>query len=385
MTIPLAYRPQITRPRSAYVHIPFCRHRCGYCNFALVANRDYLVDRFLDALQVELSWIDERYELDTLFLGGGTPTHLKTKQLLRLFSMLRDRFDFSDAEVTTEANPSDLTVEKVDVLCDLGINRFSLGVQSFRQDKLHWLERDHNAETVNQAVRRIQERVPNLSFDLIFATMAESELQWLEDLRSAVQLNPTHLSTYELTIEKGTPFWSRHQSGELECVDEDRRADLYQQTIEFLIERGFEHYEISSFSLSGYRCQHNLVYWSGQPYFAFGPGASRYIDGVRETNHSSVSTYIKRLNSGSFPVAQSERLSPELAARELLVVGLRKMEGIVGEEFQKQTNFDWSNLIGEKRQYLFEQKLLTADDLGLRLTPQGIMLYDSIAEVLLKD
>ncbi len=370
-------------PNSAYVHIPFCRHRCGYCNFALVAKRDYLIDRFLSALATELSRLDQGYTLQTLFLGGGTPTHLTAPQLTRLFTILQRRFDFTKAEVTSEANPSDLNTEKIQVLHDLGVNRFSLGVQSFHDSKLKLLERDHSADQVRQVVGELQNYTENISLDLIFAAMGETLEMWQADLEQAISLNPKHLSTYELTIEKGTQFWKRERSGQLSPTDEDLRTDMYQHTIHRLNNCGLDQYEISSFAAEGFRCQHNLIYWSGRSYLAFGAGASRYVGGVRETNHSSVSAYLKRLESGESPTVFSEKLDAIARAHELLVIGLRKIDGVQELAYRQLTGFGFDEVLSEKARSLFELGLIERSGEQLRLTPRGVLLYDSVAETIL--
>lgn len=373
-------------PRSVYIHIPFCRHRCGYCNFALVADRDYLIDRFLAALKLELNSWPGKIELQTLFLGGGTPTHLSREQLQQLFEMLGEHFDFSDAEVTSEANPSDLTPSKIDTLFELGVNRISLGVQSFRAAKLKQLERDHHAEVVEEVVAELKKYTDNISFDLIFATMGETPKMWQDDLQHAISLGPKHLSTYELTIEMGTAFWKQEKLGQLVQTDENLRADMYRSTIELLEQHGLKQYEISSFAAEGFQCEHNLIYWSGRPYLAFGAGASRYVDGVRETNHGSVSTYIKRIESAQSPVGFSEKLSSKERAKELLTVGLRKIEGVNEVEFRELTQFGFENLLtSPSAKELFVHGLVERVGNHLRLTEKGVLLYDGIAEVILKE
>ena len=378
------YQPKLAKPRSAYFHVPFCRHRCGYCNFSLVANRDYLIDRYLDALAVEVAWLPERYVLDTLFLGGGTPTHLNAGQLQRLFSIIASKFDWSTAEVTSEANPSDLVASKVELLVDLGVNRFSLGVQSFSAAKLEFLERDHNADVVRRAVDLIRQHVDNFSLDLIFATRGESLQDWQNDLENAVSLKPTHLSTYELTIEKGTQFWNRERAGQQVQTSDDLRAEMYELTIDYLNAHAFDQYEISSFAASQHRCRHNLIYWSGDPYFAFGAGASRFVDGIRETNHGSVTAYIKRIESGDPPANQTERLTPLASAMERLVIGLRMNDGVDKAEFASETGLDVDTLVGQSFEKLREHDLIRSTENRIQLTRRGVLLYDSVAEILLK-
>ena len=377
------YHPQGALPRSAYFHVPFCRHRCGYCNFSLVANRDYLIDRYLEALAVEVAWLPERYVLDTLFLGGGTPTHLNSQQLRRLFSIVDSKFDFSDAEVTSEANPSDLVAEKVELLTKLGVNRISLGVQSFSAGKLKFLERDHDADGIRRAVDLVKQHVDDFSLDLIFATREETLQDWQSDLANAISLQPTHLSTYELTIEKGTQFWNRERSEQPMQTGEELRAEMYELAIDYLDAHSFPQYEVSSFAAVENRCQHNLIYWYGDPYFAFGAGASRFVDGIRETNHGSVTGYIKRIESGNSPANQTERLAPAANAIERLVIGLRKIDGVHKPTFARATGFEIDQLVDDAVDKLQEHVLIHSTGERIQLTRRGILLYDSVATVLL--
>ncbi len=375
------FRPIGTAPRSVYIHVPFCRHRCGYCNFALVADRDYMIDSYLDALAVEMSLLENRFELDTLFLGGGTPTHLSELQLEKMFGFISKHFQFSsETEVTTEANPRDLTPQKIRTLVDLGVNRFSLGVQSFDDSKLKLLERDHNRCVIEQVASDLKSLVSNFSFDLIFATMGESVEAWLGELENAITLGPTHLSTYELTIEKGTQFWNRHSIGELKDVDEDQRVEMYCKTIELLAQNGFDQYEISSFAKSeSYRCRHNLAYWNAEPYFAFGPGAARYVDGIRETNHSSVSTYIKRLSEGKSPVAGREQLDDESRIRELIAIALRQTEGFDLSKIVAASGVEMPVELRQALAKLEQQGLIRTSGTNVNLTENGRLVYDSVA------
>ena len=375
----LTWRPSGTKPRSVYLHIPFCRHRCGYCNFSLVANRDYLVDRFLDAIEKEIGWLDDHYELDTLFLGGGTPSHLTPANLDRLKSIVRSRFIVKEyAEVSAECNPNDLTEEKADALARFGINRISLGVQSMNPEKLScWsaITKSRMWRAINHA-RRFAKSV---SIDLIFAAPEETLEQWEQDLTAALKLDPDHISTYELTYEKGTQFWNRQSRGELLVSDEDARADMYERATQLVEKAGLHPYEISSFAKPNHQSRHNESYWVGGPYFAFGPGASRYIDGIRQTNHQSTTHYLKLVESGESPVAFSEKLSPEDSARELLAIGLRRVAGVDDAGFEALTQFRVSDLLPDvKNEWLQEGLIIHAND-NWSLTFRGRMLCDRIA------
>ena len=368
------------RARSLYVHVPFCRHRCGYCNFTLVAGRDDLISRYLDALELEINRWTGLIELDTLFLGGGTPSHLSPGQLGRLRQILYDRFEFSaNLEFTAECNPNDLQSPVVEALCELGVNRLSLGIQSFQSEKLKFLERTHGRKQALDAIELARQEFHSVSVDLIFGCPDESKEDWGIDLETALECSPNHLSVYELTYEKGTRFWSRLNRGELHQLREETRADLYQQCLQMLTSAGWEHYEISSFCRFGHRCLHNLVYWSGQPFLAAGPGASRFVKGVRETNHRSTTRYLELVEAGKTPVAESEVLEANGLAKDLIVFGLRRLEGVRLNDFEQATGVSLSSFLGELADMLCDQGLLFINHDVCRLTDAGLMVYDSIA------
>ena len=374
------FDPQQDSPVSLYVHVPFCRHRCGYCNFSLVAGRDYLIERFLKALETEIGWLEKSWTIDTLFLGGGTPSHLEEQDFVRLFAAIESRFSFSaDAEVTAECNPSDISAEKVELFARCGINRISLGVQSFDSGKLQRLERDHDARRVATAVDLIRASIDNLSMDLIFATPEETMELWQHDLESALKLCPDHLSTYELTYEKGTQFWNRMNRSELVRADEDLCAAMYEWTIERLASAHMRQYEVSSFATADRRCRHNLQYWNRQPWFAFGPGAARFIDGIRQTNHGSTMQYLKRIEDGQMPVADVCQLSPQDAAAEGLAIALRQIDGISKSGFEKQYGRSIDSVLGPVKETLVGHSLAEENDDRFRLTQQGLMVCDRIA------
>ncbi|MFT5094182.1 MAG: oxygen-independent coproporphyrinogen-3 oxidase, partial [Porticoccaceae bacterium] len=282
-------------PRSLYIHVPFCAHRCGYCDFTLVAGKDYLADQYLEALTLEidraLAAINEDFEfgsqpqLDTVFFGGGTPTQLSAAQLERLCTIVHDRFQLTpETEFSVEANPARMTDDRIAVLADAGVNRISLGVQSFDDATLTMLERDHRRADVFGCVERVRSRISNISLDLIFAVPGQSLPLWESTLQSAVDLSPTHLSTYGLTFEKGTAFWTRREKGELPQATEDLERRMYDLAMERLAASDFHQYEISSFARPGFRCRHNQVYWTGQSYFGFGPGAASLMGNERRQN-----------------------------------------------------------------------------------------------------
>lgn len=381
LCVPLdTFRPQLAAPRSVYIHIPFCRHRCGYCNFSLVAGRDHLVERFLQALEVEIGWLEKSFQIDTLFLGGGTPSHLSPTQLARLATIIQSKFTLAPgAEVSAECNPNDVDSARMSALAELGVNRVSLGAQSLNREKLRRLERDHQATDVRNAVQTARDHAAQVSLDLIFAAPYETLADWQQDLEQAIRLNIDHVSTYELTYEKGTRFWNDLNGGRKSAADEDLRAEMYTFAMETLDRSGFNQYEVSSFARQGHECRHNLAYWTGDPYLAFGPGAARFVDGIRETNHQSTMRYLKQIESGQRPVADRERLASEDAARERLAIGLRKIDGVSDADFELRTGETVSAVLEILEDELVEHRLLIRENDNWRLSREGILVFDWIA------
>jgi oxygen-independent coproporphyrinogen-3 oxidase len=367
------------QPRAAYVHVPFCRHRCGYCNFTLVAGRDDLVNDYLRAITAEIDAAEGPIEVETLYFGGGTPTYLKPEQLCRLTSTVLAHHPLAPGyEFTVEANPADVDQEMIETLSASGVTRLSLGGQSFQAEKLRLLERDHEAADIRQVVAAAHGAQMQVALDLIFATPGENLEAWAADLDQAIALEPEHISTYGLTFERGAAFWGRKLRGELAELDEGLQRDMYGLAIDRLAAAGYEQYEVSNFAQPGCRSRHNQVYWSGDGYFAYGPGAARYIDGVRETNHRSTTTYLRRVLAGESPVAEREQLSPEARARELLVFGLRRIDGVSRCEFRVRTGFDCDELVAAPLRKFVELGLLADDGERVRLTREGLFVSDAI-------
>lgn len=371
--------PIFSEPRAAYLHVPFCAHRCGYCDFTLLAGRDDLAGDYLRALEIELRQLERSREVDTLFFGGGTPTHLAEDKLAQLLKLVREWFQLAPGgEFSVEANPAGLTDEKLRLMAEAGVNRVSLGVQSFDEGLLKLLERDHREAEILDAVSRLQQRFENVSLDLIFALPGQTLAHWRETLRRAIELRPTHLSTYGLTFEKGTAFWSRREKGAIQQLPNELERDMYAAAMDDLTAAGYEQYEISNFARPGLRCRHNQTYWRALPYFGFGPGAARYINGRRESNHRSTTTWIKRVLSGQSSIAMSEELTPEHRAREAIVLGLRQLDGIRRDEFRALTGFDLDALASET--IVREVATGRIEDFGegIRITREGRFFADPV-------
>ncbi|MCI0702068.1 MAG: coproporphyrinogen III oxidase family protein, partial [Planctomycetia bacterium] len=301
-------------PRTAYIHVPFCAHHCGYCDFAVIAGHDHLIDLYIEALAAELATLGTPRLVESLFIGGGTPTHLSAEQLGRLLETIRKwlvlgrcrepsgtqseprpsgsvlssslpdgrgskrsppRQGGTTEEFTIEANPDGLTEEKAAVLAAFGVNRVSIGVQSFRAETLSALERRHTSEQIPRAVEAVRKHIPAISLDLIFGAPGSTLPGWANDLNAALALAPEHVSTYGLTYEKGTPLWKQRHRGLILPLAEDDELAMYEHAMDRLAEAGFEHYEISNFARPGFRCKHNERYWANEAYYGFGVGAAR--------------------------------------------------------------------------------------------------------------
>jgi oxygen-independent coproporphyrinogen-3 oxidase len=380
-------------PRHAYVHVPFCRHRCGYCDFTLVAGRDDLVDRYFAALGRELERIrrvaaseheSACLDLDTLYLGGGTPSHLGPAGLRRLFAILHDRLrPTSDAEVSLEANPLDVTAEFVAAARDCGVTRVSLGGQSLDAATLRALDRDHEPDDVRRAVGLLQGAGLAVSLDLMTAAPGQSLPAVEADLAAAVALGPEHVSVYCLTWEQGTAFAAARRRGELAEVPEDLERAMFEAAIDRLEAAGYEHYEVSNFARPGRRCRHNEAYWDCRPWEAVGPGAARFDGRTRITNHRSTTTWMTRALAGEDCSGDVDAMSIEDAARERLVVGLRRRDGVDRAAFRAASGCDLDAVAGPAVARWVAAGLAT--DLGphIRLTRAGLLVSDTLwADVL---
>jgi oxygen-independent coproporphyrinogen-3 oxidase len=371
-------------PRAAYVHIPFCAQRCGYCDFAIAVGRDATMSRYVDALAGELARLGTPRPVDTLFLGGGTPSALPTPLLATLFDHLHNWLPLpAGGECSLEANPDTLDEAKLELLASRGVNRVSLGVQSFQPGVLSVLERTHAAEEVPGVIARVQRFIPRLSVDLIFGAPGQTETMWRDDLSRALDLGVQHVSTYGLTYEKGTSLWKARRDGRILAQPEEAELRLYEIAQDVFAARGWEHYEISSFATPGERCRHNQVYWANDPYFGFGMAAARYVDGVREVNVRNLDRYLQAVFTGDDLTISREQLPAEERARETMALNLRRIEGIVRAEFRARTGYTVEELTGERIAGLVEQGFLADPGDRVHLTRAGKAVADAVIECLL--
>ncbi|MEW6263940.1 MAG: radical SAM family heme chaperone HemW [Thermodesulfobacteriota bacterium] len=314
-----------------YLHVPFCSAKCPYCDFYSLAAPN-LIQPWLEGLERETRLYQNRFAgFDTVYLGGGTPSRLPVPILAQVLALLRSSFPIEPgAEVTLEANPEDVTPELVKTALAGGVNRFSLGVQSFHDRELELLGRRHSSEKAARAIEIIRAAgVNNLGLDLMYGLPDQNLADWFETLAQAVSFNPEHLSCYQLTVEEGSIFARSRERNRLNLPDEEASRGFFLATARFLEARGYLHYEVSNFARGpGHRSRHNHKYWRHAPYLGLGPAAHSYKDGVRWWNHRSIREYCRDLIEGRRPAAGSETLTEEQTALEKIYLGLRTKDGL---------------------------------------------------------
>jgi putative oxygen-independent coproporphyrinogen III oxidase len=332
MIVPNNYLPGL------YVHVPFCKTKCPYCDFYSVTDAT-LISAYLTALDTEARLYRDRFPaFDSLFLGGGTPSWLGAAHIAELMQNLRRHFAFApDSEITLEANPDDVTADKLALWRDLGINRLSLGVQSFDEAELRFLGRRHTARQTAAAIDLIRAAgFDNLGLDLMHGLPGQTIATWRTTLEQALSYAPEHLSCYQLTLAPETPMGRRLAAGSLTPPDEETQRQFFLLTANFLTARGYLHYEVANFARQGpqagslchYVCRHNLKYWNRTPCLGLGPAAHSFDGRRRWWNGASVGKYCVSLNAGAAPVAGSECLTPEQIRLETLALGFRTREGV---------------------------------------------------------
>lgn len=359
-----------------YIHIPFCLRKCLYCDFFSIPFDKSLSEEYIDAVLTE---IDIRKEslgtLKTIYIGGGTPTVLSLKGIDRLFQKLKDIPWSEDIEITIEANPGTIDSEKIRILKEFSINRFSLGIQSFIDRELELLGRIHNSCEGISAIELIRnEGVKNLSIDLIYGIPGQSITDWQYNLSRAIEYYPEHISAYELTPEKETPLYDLITEGRLKKPDEDTIIDMYYHAIERLNRAGYIHYEISNFSKDGFQCRHNLNYWDRGEYIGVGAGAHSFEDEMRRVNLRDVRKYIEIVKKGLSPYEEETVIRETEALKEYLFLGLRKREGIDVRAIKERFKIDIITASSD----LISNGLLEVKGDSLRLTNRGITLSNSI-------
>jgi oxygen-independent coproporphyrinogen III oxidase len=359
-----------------YIHIPFCLQKCIYCDFFSVIYDGPTAQSYIDALCEEIHLRKAAAGiLKTVYIGGGTPSLLPGECFIKLFQFLRDNFRLSQhAEITVEANPGTLNGLKIDTLCSAGVNRLSVGVQSFDDHELRFLGRIHSAGDTCKSLDMIKKAgIKNFSLDLMYGIPGQTMDSWRSSLSRALEFSPSHISTYELTPEKNTPLSALLATTAAELPAEDLVVGMYDTSIEFLAGHGYEHYEISNFALPGYRCMHNLNYWNRGGYIGVGAGAHSFEKGIRSKNNADIKTYIERLGKGVLPESESSEVSSKEVLKEIIFLGLRKTEGIHIRKAEEE-GLSLINVSGE----LVDEGYLKVNGDYLSLTQKGIIISNTI-------
>lgn len=370
----------LKKPTSAYVHIPFCTQICYYCDFSKVFIKNQPVDAYLQALIREFRSYDIT-ELRTLYIGGGTPTSISAVQLDYLLTELSRDLNLNTLEeFTIEANPGDLTVDKIEVLQKSAVNRVSLGVQTFNDKHLKRIGRSHNEAQIYSTIDALKTAgFQNISIDLIYALPGQT----MDDVRSnvakALALNIPHLSLYSLILEHHTVFMNKMRRGKLHLPTEDLEAEMFEYIISEMERNGFEHYEISNFTKPGFESRHNLMYWDNVEYYGVGAGASGYLDGIRYRNRGPIQHYLKGVSEGNARLSE-EVLSKNEMMEEELFLGLRKKEGVSIGKFEQKFGTSFEKRYGQIVQELQSDGLLKENNGFIQMTKKGLFLGDTVAE-----
>ena len=349
-------------PRHVYLHVPFCARRCAYCDFSIAVRRVVPVADYVEGVARELAMRfgaaepGRPWTADTLYLGGGTPSRLGGEGIARLLDAVRERIALQPgAELTLEANPEDVTPEALAAWRDAGVNRLSLGGQSFDENVLRWMHRGHDAAAIVRAVEQARDAgFAHVSFDLIFALPPALGRDWTRDLERAIALAPSHLSLYGLTVEPGTPLGRWRDRGETSEAPEDQYEREFLEAHERLTAAGFAHYEVSNFAGSGGPSRHNSAYWQGVPYAGLGPSAHEFDGAVRRWNVAPYAEWLRRLRAGADPAEGSETLSAANRTAEAVYLGLRTSDGLllVGDAERSRVvrwvEAGWATLAGDR-------------------------------------
>lgn len=367
-----------------YLHLPFCISKCPYCDFnSYQLKEDNQISSYISALYQEITTYSKKLKksnIKTIYLGGGTPTILSGVQIYNILEFCKSKFTIDkDAEITIEANPGTLDGEKIKLLIESGINRLSLGAQSFNNLFLKKLARIHNTQDIIDSYYLAREKgFNNINIDIMFALPEQTTEDLQVTLKKAVSLKPDHLSLYNLTIKPGTEYYKKYKKGKLKLPNEDEEFDMYNWAIKFLEESGFEHYEISNFARPYKRSMHNLIYWQNKPYLGIGAGAYSFIKGYRYMNYESPARYVKEMMSGKLPVDNGEKLSLRKRMIETIILGLRTKDGVGYKKFKTRFGVNLNDIFFKQVNKLVNLALLEKGHCKIKLTKKGIFLANTV-------
>lgn len=371
-------------PAGVYLHIPFCKSRCSYCDFATDVYRDSgAVERYVSSICREMgSFLPQinAFAIDTIYFGGGTPSLLSPEQVGLILETVREKFEVAtDAEITMEMNPATVTAETLDEYKKLGVNRASFGVQTFNERDLKLLARGHDANDARQTFRMLRKAgFENVSFDLIAGLPDQSLDDWSRNLDEAIAMNPEHLSLYLLEIHQGTPLAEQLRSGRRPLPDEELAAEMYEMMIDRLAAVGYEQYEISNFAKPGFESRHNTKYWRLDPVYGFGVSAHSFDGEQRYANERDTAKYVELIETTDGAEVYRERI---YAASEFVFLGLRLNTGVSLAEYRERFTIGLEEKYSEELERLLEIGLIKLSDDNLRLTRKGMLYSNEVFEV----
>ncbi|MFS0874681.1 radical SAM family heme chaperone HemW [Solibacillus isronensis] len=371
--------------RGVYIHIPFCHQICNYCDFNKVFFKNQPVDEYIEALgremEMTVAGMPEAFSnIETIFLGGGTPTALSAEQIEKLLSLITKHIPMSSVkEFSSEANPDELTIDKLQALYNGGVNRLSMGVQSFDQSLLKKIGRTHSNEHVYETIQNAKNvGFKNISIDLMYGLPGQTMEQWQETLEKALALNLPHYSAYSLIVEPKTIFYIQYAKGKLHLPTEDLEADMYGVLMDTMEAHGLRQYEISNFANEGYESTHNKIYWDNDEYAGFGAGAHGYLEGIRYSNVAPIKKYIETVMTGERPLLNEHEVTGDEKLEEQMFLGLRKSAGVTHEEFEKKFGQPMLSIYKEIIDQLQEEQLIEIDSEGIRLTRKGRFIGNEV-------
>lgn len=372
-----------SRPRSVYLHWPFCPYKCHFCPFVALASHDQFMEQYHNALIAEIKKFGSNYEqklpLDTIYMGGGTPSTYPDHLLLDTFGILNTVFDFNDAcEITIEVNPGTVSKEQVKLWRDMGINRLSIGVQSIKDRVLQKLNRHQSAEQVREVLDFASMHFDNLSVDFILGLPDVSFKEWQELLHEAVKWPIKHMSVYFLMVHEDTPLYFGVKKKTISLPVDDEVVDAYYWTVDFLAQHGFEQYEISNFAKSGYQSRHNSMYWDRKPYKAFGIGACEFDGTTRFQNQKNLKEYMSSIEQAKEVTVFSETLTPEQIYLEKIMLGLRRTQGVTLAYLSENLTNKQRDHIAQRVVWLKENDFIVQKNEALKLTPKGLAVENDI-------
>lgn len=366
-----------------YIHIPFCKAKCYYCDFNSFSCKDEMIAPYIDALLQEVDLYRSKlsdYFIKTVFIGGGTPSYVDAELLQQVLSRCRRSFNLMEsAEISIETNPGTLSYEKLSAYRHMGINRLSIGLQAWQDTILKSIGRIHTSQEFLENFKQARKAgFDNINVDLIFGLPGQTIADWKETLEHAIELDAEHLSCYSLKIEEGTVFGERLGSGALLPADDELDREMYSMAMDILKNAGYMHYEISNFARKGYECLHNLIYWNAEEYLGLGAGSHSYLESKRYNNIYDIDAYINRVLSRCLPVEGIKEIGRDEQFSEYIILGLRMIKGISRIDFKNRFGIDIFELFGEKIDLLAERKLLAVDGDAIRLTKLGLDLANKV-------